>query len=255
MDRKVFDRDAVARYAVASGDDNPIHLSDHAARTGGLDGAIAHGMLVLGWAAAQLDLPDDGYALDARFVAPVPVGTAGVLTIDGPGQARVVREDGTDAVCLQYTASIASDRLTLPEGAEIVAKVAVSPRHETLEAFAEAIDARAGLPTLPFALTAVGFLPDDPANAGVRPPYPVTDCARWVGSDRPALHGGQVITASRPFAPGERLLARTAVLSRSRRARGSGGSLAFTAIRTTFAEPDGLVIAASEMNLIVVEDD
>lgn len=39
--------DSVRRYAEASGDDNPIHLDDSAARAAGFDGVIAHGMSVL----------------------------------------------------------------------------------------------------------------------------------------------------------------------------------------------------------------
>jgi acyl dehydratase len=39
--------DSVRRYAEASGDDNPIHLDDDAARAAGFDGVIAHGMSLL----------------------------------------------------------------------------------------------------------------------------------------------------------------------------------------------------------------
>ncbi|HEY8761678.1 MAG TPA: MaoC/PaaZ C-terminal domain-containing protein [Candidatus Dormibacteraeota bacterium] len=38
-------RDQIAAYAEASGDRNPIHLDDDAARAAGLPGVIAHGML------------------------------------------------------------------------------------------------------------------------------------------------------------------------------------------------------------------
>lgn len=38
-------QDQLNRYAEASGDHNPIHLSEEAARRVGLDGIIAHGML------------------------------------------------------------------------------------------------------------------------------------------------------------------------------------------------------------------
>jgi acyl dehydratase len=41
------DRDRLARYAEASGDPNPIHLSDEAAESAGLPGVIAHGMLTV----------------------------------------------------------------------------------------------------------------------------------------------------------------------------------------------------------------
>jgi acyl dehydratase len=38
-------RDQISAYAEASGDHNPIHLDDDAARAAGLPGVIAHGML------------------------------------------------------------------------------------------------------------------------------------------------------------------------------------------------------------------
>jgi acyl dehydratase len=38
-------RDQISAYAEASGDHNPIHLDDEAARAAGLPGVIAHGML------------------------------------------------------------------------------------------------------------------------------------------------------------------------------------------------------------------
>lgn len=40
-------RDQLRRYAEASGDPNPIHLSDEAADAAGLPGVIAHGMLTV----------------------------------------------------------------------------------------------------------------------------------------------------------------------------------------------------------------
>ncbi len=46
-----FTRAQIAEYAKASGDHNPIHLDDDFARTVGLPGVIAHGMLQMGIAA------------------------------------------------------------------------------------------------------------------------------------------------------------------------------------------------------------
>jgi acyl dehydratase len=40
-------RDQLRKYAGASGDPNPIHLSDEAAEAAGLPGVIAHGMLTV----------------------------------------------------------------------------------------------------------------------------------------------------------------------------------------------------------------
>jgi acyl dehydratase len=42
-----FAREALARYAAVSGDDNPLHLDPEAARAAGLAGPPVHGMLML----------------------------------------------------------------------------------------------------------------------------------------------------------------------------------------------------------------
>jgi len=43
-----FSNDQITAYAEASGDRNPIHLDDDFARSVGLPGRIAHGMLQMG---------------------------------------------------------------------------------------------------------------------------------------------------------------------------------------------------------------
>ena len=48
--RVTFTREQIAAYADASGDHNPIHLDDAVARSVGLPGIIAHGMLQMGLA-------------------------------------------------------------------------------------------------------------------------------------------------------------------------------------------------------------
>jgi len=65
------------KYAGASGDYNPIHTVDEAAEEAGLDGVIAHGMLI----AATMGLPfspylEHGYVreLEVRFSGMVYVG-------------------------------------------------------------------------------------------------------------------------------------------------------------------------------------
>jgi acyl dehydratase len=55
-------REQISAYAEASGDHNPIHLDDEAARAAGLPGVIAHGMLGM----AQLANFVVGYAGDHR---------------------------------------------------------------------------------------------------------------------------------------------------------------------------------------------
>jgi acyl dehydratase len=46
--RVTFTREKIAAYAEASGDHNPIHLDGEFARSVGLPGVIAHGMLQMG---------------------------------------------------------------------------------------------------------------------------------------------------------------------------------------------------------------
>lgn len=75
----LLDRARIAAYADASGDHNPIHLDDEAARRYGLGGIIAHGMLSMAIVAALAeDWAADGggrlAALTARFLAPVLEG-------------------------------------------------------------------------------------------------------------------------------------------------------------------------------------
>jgi acyl dehydratase len=85
-----LDAAAIARYAQASGDDNPVHLDAAAARAIGLADQIAHGMLVMGrlsrlaleWrAAAVLE------SFECRFIRPVSAGS--VLN----GEGRVAKVD------------------------------------------------------------------------------------------------------------------------------------------------------------------
>jgi acyl dehydratase len=61
------------RYARVSGDFNPIHLNDRAARFFGLRGAISHGMwsLARSLAATPADAPARGARLETQFLSPV----------------------------------------------------------------------------------------------------------------------------------------------------------------------------------------
>lgn len=49
LSKKAISRVQLAQYAGASGDFNPLHLDDEFAKKVGLDGAIAHGMLIMGF--------------------------------------------------------------------------------------------------------------------------------------------------------------------------------------------------------------
>ncbi|MBO1900691.1 acyl dehydratase [Leucobacter weissii] len=73
----ILTRDALVRYAGASGDFNPIHYRDDVAQSVGLPGVLAHGMLTMGVAASAVTdwLGAAGRVVDhqSRFTRPVPV--------------------------------------------------------------------------------------------------------------------------------------------------------------------------------------
>ena len=82
-------RDSLVRYAGASGDFNPIHYRDDFAKSVGLDGVLAHGMLTMG-AAVQVAVDwvgDAGKVVDygVRFTKPVFVDAqdGAVLIVTG----------------------------------------------------------------------------------------------------------------------------------------------------------------------------
>jgi acyl dehydratase len=64
----------IAAYAEASGDRNPIHLDDGFARSVGLPGVIAHGMLQMGLLARAAGEPEKIRRLSCRFAGIVRPG-------------------------------------------------------------------------------------------------------------------------------------------------------------------------------------
>lgn len=74
-DSFTFTRDALVKYAGASGDFNPIHYRDDFAKSVGLDGVLAHGMLTMGTAVQVVVnwVGDAGKVIDygVRFTKPV----------------------------------------------------------------------------------------------------------------------------------------------------------------------------------------
>lgn len=91
----------ILRYAGASGDDNLIHTDVETARERGLDGAIAHGMLSMGFLGQYLtNLAGPGYtrALSVRFADMVHLGD--MLTCGGTVTALMPRNDGWVNVAL-----------------------------------------------------------------------------------------------------------------------------------------------------------
>jgi acyl dehydratase len=69
-----FTEEQIAAYAEASGDLNPIHLDDEFARSVGLPGVIAHGMLQMGLLARVAGEPRRLRRLGCRFAGMVRPG-------------------------------------------------------------------------------------------------------------------------------------------------------------------------------------
>lgn len=98
----------LVRYAGASGDFNPIHWSDRAAKTVDMPGVIAHGMYTMALVGravtAYAGAPDAVVEYSVRFARPVPVpdtdeGTEVVVT----GQVRDTTPDGNTKLVLTAT--------------------------------------------------------------------------------------------------------------------------------------------------------
>lgn len=97
----------LVRYAAASGDANPIHLDDDAARAAGLPGVVAHGMLTLAlagrlltaWAGASHDVT----TLRTRFPRPVVVPADGGARLAVAGRVSDIADDGALRVELSVT--------------------------------------------------------------------------------------------------------------------------------------------------------
>ena len=100
----------LVRYAGASGDFNPIHWSDRAARDAGLPDVIAHGMLTMALATRLVTTlaGDPGAVVDCavRFTRPVavPDDTGGAL-IEFSGKVTKRRDDGTVVVAITARAA------------------------------------------------------------------------------------------------------------------------------------------------------
>ena len=124
-----FDAAAVAGYALASADDNPLHLDPALAAKAGLERPPIHGMLIVGCFEAYLAgwRPDVVVEkLACKFIRPVLVGEgvaiSGKVVQAAPGAPAVVRlvvkrADAGDIVCMGEafvrvaSGDTASDRL------------------------------------------------------------------------------------------------------------------------------------------------
>jgi acyl dehydratase len=93
-ERKVtFTREQIAAYAEASGDRNPIHLDDDFARSVGLPGLIAHGMLQMGIAATvaaeAAGGPDRLRRVSVRFAGMVLPGDVVTFSAEPAGDGKL----------------------------------------------------------------------------------------------------------------------------------------------------------------------
>jgi len=91
--RITFTREQIAAYAEASGDHNPIHLDDEFARSAGLPGVIAHGMLQMGIAATvaaeAAGGPDHLRRLFVRFAGMVEPGDTVTFRAESNGPNKL----------------------------------------------------------------------------------------------------------------------------------------------------------------------
>jgi acyl dehydratase len=119
------ERADLARYADASGDHNPIHLDEAAAKAAGLPDVIAHGMYTMGlvsraileWlAAAGVDARMTDFS--ARFAKPVVVPASGT-SVEVEGKVRKVEGHTVE---IAVTATSAGERVLAPARVTLAAK-------------------------------------------------------------------------------------------------------------------------------------
>ncbi|MEZ0481823.1 MaoC/PaaZ C-terminal domain-containing protein [Planococcus sp. SSTMD024] len=92
----------MVRYSGASGDFNEIHTVPKVARSKGFKEPIAHGMLLMGWAAEAIEewFPEKKLRkFTVRFVSMAHAGEAfvieGILTTDTSGELQIKDASGT----------------------------------------------------------------------------------------------------------------------------------------------------------------
>ena len=121
-----LDRESLVRYAGASGDFNPIHYRDDVAKSVGLEGVLAHGMLTMGLAIGPLAewLEGAGHITryQVRFTKPVYVPSSG--SVEVTVQAAVSKHDAPEAGQVTVALSV-----TLADGVTVLGKAfaVVSP--------------------------------------------------------------------------------------------------------------------------------
>lgn len=88
-----FTKEQIAAYAEAGGDHNPIHLDDDFARSVGLPGVIAHGLLQMGLmavvAAEAAGGPSHLRSLSCRFAGMVVPGDTVTFKAEPAGEGKL----------------------------------------------------------------------------------------------------------------------------------------------------------------------
>lgn len=120
LDAGTITTDQLKAFAEASGDMNPIHLDEAAARAGGLPGIIAHGMLNMAFLGRLVTnwVPQRAVRrLETRFLAMARPGD----TITCTGTVTAKREDGGTRLVDLAIAAKNQNGETLLAGAATVA--------------------------------------------------------------------------------------------------------------------------------------
>jgi acyl dehydratase len=112
-------QEQLRRYADASGDHNPIHLDEEAARRVGLDSVIAHGMLSMAFLGQFLEQQINGISgaflsqYSVRYVSMVRLGDT--LTCEGVVKERAM-SDAREAVAVEcWVQNQRGEKVTLGE--------------------------------------------------------------------------------------------------------------------------------------------
>lgn len=110
IEKKVIEPVDLVKYAGASGDFNEIHTVPQVAREKGLDGSIAHGMLLMGWAAGAIKewFPDRRMlSFKVRFKAMAFPGTqlyvGGSYGEDNNGKVEIYDKEGEVKLSGEFT--------------------------------------------------------------------------------------------------------------------------------------------------------
>lgn len=120
------ERADLVAYADASGDHNPIHLDEAAAKAAGLPDVIAHGMYTMGLVSravlewiAEAGIDATLTEFSSRFAKPVVVPAEGGAAVVVESK---VRKAGGGSVELAITVTSAGEKVLAPARATLVAK-------------------------------------------------------------------------------------------------------------------------------------